>query len=136
MKKVPILGVGAVVIHQERVLLVKRGNAPYQGMWCIPGGRVQYGETLQQAAEREILEETDIIIKAKQPVYTFEIIETENTDQPLHYVVIDLEADYVSGDIKPDDDALDARWFAKDEIDQDHVQELTRNFLKQWWLNH
>ena len=135
MKKVPILGVGAVVIHQERVLLVKRGNAPYQGMWCIPGGRVQYGETLQQAAEREILEETDIIIKAKQPVYTFEIIETENTDQPLHYVVIDLEADYVSGDIKPDDDALDARWFAKEEIDQDHVQELTRNFLKQWWLN-
>ncbi|MEJ2180942.1 MAG: NUDIX hydrolase [Gammaproteobacteria bacterium] len=136
MKKVPILGVGAVVIHQQRVLLVKRGNAPYQGMWCIPGGRVQYGETLQQAAEREILEETSIIIKAKQPVYTFEIIETENTEQPLHYVVIDLEADYVSGDIKPDDDALDARWFAKDEIAQDRVQELTRNFLKQWWLNH
>ena len=136
MKKVPILGVGAVVIHQARVLLVKRGNAPYQGMWCIPGGRVQYGETLQQAAEREILEETSIIIKAKQPVYTFEIIETENTEQPLHYVVIDLEADYVSGDIKPDDDALDARWFAKDEIAQDHVQELTRKFLTQWWLNH
>jgi len=135
MKKVPVIGVGAVVIHQECVLLVKRGNAPYQGMWCIPGGRVQYGETLQHAAEREIMEETGITIKAKQPVYTFEIIDTENTEQPLHYVVIDLEADYMSGEIKPDDDALDAKWFTKDEIHQDRVQELTRNFLKQWWLN-
>ena len=134
MKKLPVIGVGAVVIHRERVLLVQRGNAPYRGLWCIPGGRVQYGETLQHAAEREILEETGITIKAKQPVYTFEIIDTENDEHPLHYVVIDLEADYVSGDIKPDDDALDAKWFSKDEIDQDHVQELTRNFLKQWWL--
>lgn len=134
MKNVPVIGVGAVVIHQECVLLVKRGNAPYKGMWCIPGGRVQYGETLQHAAEREILEETGITIKAKQPVYTFEIIDTENTEQPLHYVVIDLEADYISGDPVPDDDALDVRWFTKDEINQDHVQELTQNFLKQWWL--
>lgn len=134
MTKVPVIGVGAVIIHQERVLLVKRGNAPYQGMWCIPGGRVQYGETLQHAAEREILEETGITIKAKQPVYTFEIIETENTEQPLHYVVIDLEADYISGELAPNDDALDARWFAKHEIEQDIVQELTRNFLKEWWL--
>lgn len=134
MKKVPVIGVGAVVIHQECVLLVKRGNAPYKGMWCIPGGRVQYGETLQHAAEREILEETGITIKAKQAVYTFEIIDTEDTEQPLHYVVIDLEADYISGEPVPNDDALDVGWFTKEEIGQDHVQELTRNFLKQWWL--
>ena len=134
MTKLPVIGVGAVVVHQERVLLVKRGNAPYRGMWCIPGGRVRYGETLQHAAEREILEETGISIKAKQPVYTFEIIDTENNEHPLHYVVVDLEADYISGELTPNDDALDARWFAKDEIDQDIVQELTRNFLKEWWL--
>lgn len=134
MKNYPVVGVGAVIIHQERVLLVQRGNAPYIGMWCIPGGRVRYGETLQQAAEREILEETSIIIKAKQPVYTFEIIEPEGADHPLHYVVIDLEADYVSGELAPNDDAQDAKWFAKDEIHQDQVQELTRNFLKEWWL--
>ena len=134
MKKRPVLGVGAVVIHEQRVLLVQRGNAPYRGMWCIPGGRVKYGESLQHAAEREILEETGIVIKAKQPVYTFEIIETENVDQAVHYVVIDLEADYVSGKIKPGDDALDARWFEKSAIDQGEVQLLTRNFLKSWWL--
>ena len=134
MKKRPVLGVGAVVIHQDHVLLVKRGNAPFRGMWCIPGGRVQFGESLQHAAEREILEETGITIKARQPVYTFEIIEAEDTDQAVHYVVIDLEAEYLSGDINPGDDALDARWFGKMEIGQEKVQLLTQNFLKRWWL--
>ncbi|WP_455208614.1 NUDIX hydrolase [Kaarinaea lacus] len=134
MKKRPIVGVGAVIIHQERVLLVQRGKAPFQGMWCIPGGKVRYAETLQQAAEREILEETGITIRAGKPVYAFDIIDTENNEEPVHYVVIDLQADYLSGDPHARDDVDDVAWFGKDEIDQENVQELTRNFLKQWWL--
>jgi ADP-ribose pyrophosphatase len=132
MKKSPIAG--AVIIHGERVLLVQRGKPPFQGMWCIPGGKVRYGETLQQAAEREVLEETGVIIRAGEPVYAFDIIDTSNTGQPYHYIVIDLQADYVSGDPQPRDDAQNAAWFGKDQIDQDNVQELTRNFLKRWWL--
>ena len=134
MKKWPIVGVGAVVIHEDRVLLVKRGQAPFQGKWCIPGGKVRYGETLQQAAEREIEEETGITIKAGEPVYVFDTIDTDSGEQSYHYVVIDLQADYISGDPQARDDVLDAAWFGKDDIDQEKVQELTRNFLKCWWL--
>lgn len=134
MKKWPIVGVGAVVVHEERVLLVQRAKAPFAGLWCIPGGKVRYGESLQEAAEREIQEETGITIKAGQPVYAFDVIDIESGNHPCHYVVIDLQADYISGDPQPRDDVLAAAWFDKDEIDQEKVQELTRNFLKQWWL--
>ncbi|WP_455222078.1 NUDIX hydrolase [Kaarinaea lacus] len=134
MKNWPIVGVGAVVIHEDRVLLVKRGQAPFQGKWCIPGGKVRYGETLQQAAEREIHEETGITIKAGEPVYVFDTIDTASSEQSYHYVVIDLQADYISGNPQARDDVLDAAWFDKDEVDQEKVQALTRNFLKRWWL--
>ena len=80
--KHPIVGVGAVVLRDNSILLIKRAKEPYKGQWSIPGGKVKWCESLQQAAEREILEETNVIIKAKQPVYTFEII-TQQTPQQL-----------------------------------------------------
>ncbi|MBN2246845.1 MAG: NUDIX domain-containing protein, partial [Candidatus Aminicenantes bacterium] len=61
----PQVGVGAVVIKDEKILLVKRKNPPQKGQWAIPGGKVEFGETMQKAAEREILEETGLIIHAK-----------------------------------------------------------------------
>ncbi|MGD8559962.1 MAG: NUDIX hydrolase [Gammaproteobacteria bacterium] len=132
----PIVGVGAVVIHQQRVLLVKRAQPPFTGLWCIPGGKIRFGETLQQAAEREIREETGIEIRARQPVYVFDVIDTSDKQSSCHYVVVDLEADYLSGEPNPRDDALDAAWFSKDDIDQDSVQQLTRDFLARWWINN
>jgi len=73
----PRVAVGAVVIRAGSVLLVRRGKAPSDGQWAIPGGSVELGETLQQAAEREILEETGIRIRAGKPVYTFDLIERD-----------------------------------------------------------
>ena len=134
-KDYPVLGVGAVVIYRSKVLLVQRATPPFRGEWCIPGGKVRYGETLQQAAEREILEETGIVISAGEPVYCFDIIDTDNTEKPVHYVVIDLEGEYVSGDIKPGSDALATAWFSKDEIINREVQQLTQQFLERWWIN-
>ena len=72
-----LVAVGAVVIKDGAILLVKRGQAPSSGKWAIPGGSVELGETLQQAAEREIREETGLRIRAEQPVFTFDVIERD-----------------------------------------------------------
>jgi ADP-ribose pyrophosphatase len=128
--KHPRVAVGAVVFHRNRVLLIKRANPPSQGQWSIPGGVVILGETLQRAAEREILEETGLFIKARQPVYTFDvIIRDKNGGVEFHYVIVDLLADYVKGDLRPGDDALDARWASPDELQFLDMPNKTRDLL-------
>lgn len=121
-----ILGVGAVVFHDNRVLLVKRNKPPYQYQWAIPGGKVRYGESLRDAAEREIREETGIIIEAGEPIYTFEVIKKS---QP-HYVVIDLAARYISGTPQANDDACDAAWISATDMVNIEVNQITKDLLK------
>lgn len=123
------LGVGAVVIHQGRVLLIKRKTPPYAGQWAIPGGKVHYGESLKAAAEREVLEETGITIQAGEPIYSFEIIQHDSEGPQLHYVVIDLEASYVSGKPIARDDAAEAAWFDTSGLQQLDLNQTTRELL-------
>ena len=114
--EVPKVAVGAVVFKNERVLLVRRGQPPSEDLWAIPGGSVEIGETLQEAAEREIFEETGIQIRAGDPVFTFDTIDRDCAGKiRFHYVIVDLIADYVSGDPKAGDDAAEARWVSASE---------------------
>ena len=76
----PRVAVGAIVIKDSEVLLVRRANAPAQDVWAIPGGSVNLGESLQQAAEREILEETSVRIGAGEPVLSFDYIDRDPAD--------------------------------------------------------
>ena len=111
------MAVGAVVFHDDAVLLVKRGKPPGKDRWAIPGGSVRLGERLQAAAERELLEETGVTVKAGQPTLTFETIQRDAAGRvAYHYIIIDLEAKYVAGNPKAADDAADARWVAKTEL--------------------
>jgi 8-oxo-dGTP diphosphatase len=127
----PKVAVGAVVIHNSCALLVKRRNPPSAGMWAIPGGSVELGETLQEAAEREILEETGVIIKAKNPILTFDVVEPdENGRIRFHYVIVDLMADYVQGEPHPADDAEDVRWFSEADLAEVNINTKTRQLLK------
>ncbi len=127
----PRPAIGAVVFKDNRVLLVQRGRPPAQGQWAIPGGNIQLGESLQAAAEREILEETGITIKATEPVYTFDaIVRDDNGQIQYHYVIVDLAADYVKGELTPGDDAADARWVAADELATLNVSPPTLTLLR------
>ena len=127
----PRVAVGAVVTRNGRVLLVKRKHAPGQGLWAIPGGSVELGETLQDAAEREIKEETGLTIRARSPVHTFDVIERDDAGRiQFHYVIVDLMADYERGELNPDDDACDARWVLPEELAVLQVSQSTRDLLK------
>lgn len=126
----PRPAVGAVVFKGDAVLLVQRANPPSRGMWSIPGGRVRLGETLQTAAEREIFEETGVVIRANAPVLAFDVIQKDNRGQvKYHYVIVDLAADYVSGQPRAGDDAADARWITAEELDGLTVNPATRRLL-------
>jgi 8-oxo-dGTP diphosphatase len=129
----PVVAIGAVVIHDNKVLLVKRGQPPSEGLWAIPGGKVKLGETLQQAAEREIKEETDINVSAGEPVHVFEVIEKQIDRYQFHYVIVDIVCRYISGELSPHDDALDAGWFGKNDLNNDRIDKNTQRFLQKWW---
>jgi len=127
----PVVAVGAIVFRNNRVLLVRRGQPPSQDLWAIPGGRVELGETLQEAAEREIIEETGITIQALDPVYTFDYIERDGSARPrFHYVIVDLHADYVRGTIRAGDDAAEAGWVAAEDLAILKVSSKTVRLLK------
>jgi ADP-ribose pyrophosphatase len=127
----PLVGVGAVVFHDNRVLLVHRKNPPAKGMWAIPGGKVRLGESLQQAAEREIFEETGISIQAGEPVFTFDMIDRDATGRVrYHYVIIDLNAKYIRGQINAGDDAGSAGWISAGKMASLSMSPMTVRLLR------
>ncbi|MBN1549033.1 MAG: NUDIX hydrolase [Syntrophaceae bacterium] len=127
----PRVGVGALVIHEDKVLLVRRGVAPNEGQWAVPGGSLELGETLQTGAERETLEETGVTVRAKKPVYAFDYIERDDSGMVrFHFVIVDLSTEYISGEPVGHDDALEARWVGKVEITALPVGENTLKLLR------
>jgi 8-oxo-dGTP diphosphatase len=130
--KHPRVAVGAIVFKENRVLLVLRGQPPSQNLWSIPGGRVKLGETLQEAAEREIKEETGLDIQAREPIYTFDVVARDDDGTiRFHYVIVDLLADYIGGTLRPGDDALDVRWVSSATLRDLKVSGATRKLLRQ-----
>ncbi len=127
----PQVAVGAVVFKQNRILLVKRGKPPGRDQWAIPGGSIQLGETLQQAAEREILEETGIIIQAGDPIFMFDLIQKDRSGViRFHYIIIDLIAHHRGGHLIAGDDALAAGWFLATELEHMPVNHKTLELIE------
>jgi len=127
----PRVGVGAVVLREGRVLLVRRGIAPARGLWAIPGGGLELGESLREAAEREISEETGITIRAGEPIFACDTCERDVDGRVrFHYVIVDLAAEYLSGEVKGADDALDARWVSPEELLELPATENTLKLLR------
>ena len=113
----PVVGVGAVVVRDGRVLLVRRANAPSRGRWSVPGGAVELGETLAEAAIREVREECQVEVEAGHILSTCDLIQhDENGRVRYHYVLIDLAARHVSGDPQAGTDALEVRWVGEADL--------------------
>ncbi|MHB8138962.1 MAG: NUDIX hydrolase [Smithellaceae bacterium] len=126
----PRVGVGAIVIHEGKILLVKRGVEPGKGLWAIPGGTLHLGETLRECAVREILEETGITIAVGECIYVFDLIERDDNGKiKFHFVVADFAGLYVSGEPKGADDADEAGWFAPEDLDGLPVSQNTMKAL-------
>jgi ADP-ribose pyrophosphatase len=126
----PRVAVGGVVIKEDRVLLVLRGKPPAYGEWAVPGGSVDLGETLQQAVERELREETGITVRAGEVCHVFEAVKRDGDGRiQFHYVIVDLLADYVSGEPAPSSDATEAAWLPFAELGTRPVNTNTLQLL-------
>lgn len=129
--RTPRVGVGAIIIKDGKTLLVKRGIEPASDLWAIPGGTLKLGETLQECAARELLEETGITIKVGACVYVFDLLERDDKGKiKFHFVVVDFAADYISGEPKGADDALEARWLSGEELSNLPVSQNTLAALR------
>jgi ADP-ribose pyrophosphatase YjhB (NUDIX family) len=113
----PLVGVGAIIIEAGRVVLVKRGHPPLAGEWSIPGGVLEVGETLRQAAVREAFEETGLEVEPADLLGVFDrVLRDQAGRTQYHYVLIDFLCRRISGEPRGAGDAAEARWFTREEV--------------------
>jgi 8-oxo-dGTP diphosphatase len=127
----PIVGVGAVVLDGDRVLLVRRGREPLRGEWSLPGGALELGETLTTGVRREVAEETGLHVKVLGMVEVLDRIVLEETAAGersgrvrYHYVLVDFLCEVVEGDLRAASDAADARWVSHEELNSHSIYRL------------
>ena len=113
----PLVGVGAVIVEGDRVVLVRRGAEPMAGQWSIPGGLLELGETMRAGAEREALEETGLQIEAGEVLGVLDrIVPDADGKSRYHYVLIDFLCRRVAGELRSGGDAAEARWLRESEL--------------------
>jgi ADP-ribose pyrophosphatase YjhB (NUDIX family) len=113
----PVPAAGAVVVHGGKLLLVRRANAPSEGLWSFPGGAIEIGETVYEAAARETREETGVEIEPYDVACVVDAITRDDQGRVrYHYVIIDVYARYLGGRPKAASDGAAARWVAAEEL--------------------
>jgi len=119
----PVPAVGIVCWRGDEVLLIRRGRAPRQGQWSIPGGKVNRNESLHDAGLRELFEETGVTARITHLIDVYEIVEPD-----FHYVLIDYAADWISGEPRAADDAAEARFMPLEAalalVEQDDIRDV------------
>lgn len=111
----PLVGVGAVVVHEGRVLLVRRGSEPLKGHWTLPGGVLEVGETLVEGVAREVREETGLLVEPLELVELLDRIHREDGRVRYHYVIADYLCRVTGGELRAASDADEVRWVERAE---------------------
>ncbi|HJR18671.1 MAG TPA: NUDIX hydrolase [Actinomycetota bacterium] len=126
----PVTAVGAIVLDKGALLLVKRDREPAKGQWSLPGGRVETGETLREALQREVREETGIDIEVDGLIGVAErIVRDDDGEISYHYVILDYVCAPRSHELTAGDDASEARWVPVGELADLHLTAGLLEFL-------
>ena len=127
----PYVGVGVIVFRDQEVLLIKRNKEPNKGQWSIPGGKQIIGETVTEAAKRELLEETGVKVDQLLLVDVVDaIIPDVEGKIKYHYTLVDYMGQWLSGESRPGDDAQEVRWVHLNELGSYSLLEETKNIIK------
>jgi mutator protein MutT len=127
----PLVGVGAVIIDQGRVVLVKRRFPPLAGEWSIPGGRLRTGETLREGVAREVREEIGLTVEPAELLGVYDRLLRDEAGRILyHYVLIDFLCRRLAGGLQAGGDADDSRWFSQEEIGRISLLEDTAEVIR------
>ena len=128
--EVPFVGVGAIIIEDARVVLVKRAHPPLQAEWSIPGGVLEVGELVREAAVREACEETGLIVEAGELLGVYDrVLRNAEKRVQYHYVLIDFLCRRISGELRAGSDATEVRWFTRDELPGMNLAEDTLDVI-------
>jgi len=122
----PIIGVGAVIVCNGKILLEKRKGEPGRGKWTVPGGLVELGESAEQTVMREVKEETNLEVEQPKLIDVVNnITPDENGRTKYHFVIVDYFVKLKGGKLKAADDAAELKWVRFSEVEN---YELTRSF--------
>jgi len=129
--KQPIVGVGAVIIRDGKILLEKRKYDPGKGMWSIPGGLVELGEGAEQTVVREVKEETGLEVEKPEHIDVVDnVIKDRNGEIKYHFVIIDYFVKLKGGTLKAASDAEELRWITFDEVEKYDLTKTFREFFQ------
>ena len=129
----PVVGVGVAIVDFGKVVLVKRGAEPALGKWSFPGGAVELGEVVQDAAVREAKDECGLDIKLVdgKPIDAYDILIQDETGRlRYHYVLLLFLARPEDGNLKPISDVTDAKWVPLNEVENYDLTESVRSFIR------
>ena len=132
----PLVGVGAVIVHQARVLLVKRGREPLKGQWSLPGGLIEVGESLEAGVVREVKEETGLDVEPVALIELLDRIHREGDRVRFHYVIADYFCRVKGGVLRAASDADEVRWVGRAEWNSHsalHLDPITVRVIENGW---
>ena len=124
--KLPIAGVGVILVCEGRILLAKRKNEPGKDKWSVPGGIVELGETLEQTVVREAREETGLIVEEPEPIDVIsQVTLDENSKIKYHFIIIDYFVRFKNAAAEAGSDVGELEWVALDQVEK---KDLTKSF--------